>query len=128
MRFVVWIIAAILGLAALLFAVANRQQVALGFWPLPDQLELPLFLVVLLALVGGFVIGWIAEWFGAGRHRTRARRYAAETERLRQEVRRLETELREVREVASRDVPPPPVPTFGPSGTAPRTIAAGSRR
>jgi uncharacterized integral membrane protein len=47
------------------FAVSNRANVALGLWPLPAAVELPVYLVVLGGLVFGFIFGEFAAWVAA---------------------------------------------------------------
>ncbi|MGH7087347.1 MAG: lipopolysaccharide assembly protein LapA domain-containing protein [Stellaceae bacterium] len=80
MKLLYWIVAVALAAAAALFAVSNRQSVSVGFWPLPAR-ELPLYLVVLLALLAGFLLGEFVAWVNGGRtrrlSRERARRIAA---------------------------------------------------
>src|ERR1700746_1628361 len=56
------------------FAVSNREPVSLGFWPLPFLVDLPLYLLVLLLLLAGFVIGAAATGI-AGRHLRRELRH-----------------------------------------------------
>ncbi len=64
-----------------LFAVSNRASVSVTLWPLPVALAAPLYFVVLIALVGGFLVGGFVAWINAGRvrrtARARARRIAA---------------------------------------------------
>ncbi len=78
MRPVHWIVTAPAAVAAALFAVSNREHVSVGLWPLPDVLDAPLYLVVLLALVLGFLFG---ELVGVAHRRAhaapRARAHAA---------------------------------------------------
>jgi uncharacterized integral membrane protein len=67
----------VLALAAVvlvLFAVSNREAVAIELWPLPDRAELPLYLLVLGMLIVGFVFGQIVAWTGGWRWRREARR------------------------------------------------------
>jgi len=68
------------------FAVSNREPVSLGFWPLPFLVDLPLYLLVLLLLLAGFVTGAAAGWLG-GRHTRR------ELRRRRRRVEALERDL-----------------------------------
>ncbi len=73
-----------------LFAVANRGPVVLSLDPFAAQnpaiaFELPLFLVVFLALMSGVLVGGVADWLRQGRYRREARA-------RRSEVRRLEAE------------------------------------
>lgn len=80
MRLVYWIVAVLAAAAAVLFAVSNRQAVMVGFWPLPGR-ELPLYLIVLSAMLAGFLAGEFVAWVNGGRTRRlareRARRIAA---------------------------------------------------
>lgn len=68
----------ILGLAV---AVANRHDVAVSFDPFQGandaEIKAPLFLLLILALMCGVLIGGVAMWFTQGRHR-RALRHARE--------------------------------------------------
>ena len=68
------------------FAVSNREPVSLGFWPLPFLVDLPVYLLVLLLLLAGFVTGAAASWLG-GRHTRR------ELRRRRRRVEALERDL-----------------------------------
>ncbi len=44
------------------FAIANRQSVAVDFWPLPIFIEMPLALVLIVAAIGGFLIAALIHW------------------------------------------------------------------
>ena len=50
MRFLFWIVIAVVAVALALFAASNRTAVSLGLWPLSFAVELPLYLAVLAAL------------------------------------------------------------------------------
>lgn len=93
-------------LAVVLFAVSNRHVVALEFWPLPGSLEVPLYVVGLLTMVIGFLIGGVIAWLGAGESRQRAR--AAE-----RDARDLEARLADARVEVDK------VKALAPSATAP---------
>ncbi len=87
-----------IAILAIAFAVANRQVVSISFDPFSAGdpiavLAAPLFLLVFLLLACGVVIGGAASWLGQGRHRSAARRAAAEAEGARAENARLRTEL-----------------------------------
>ncbi len=88
-----------LALAFVLFAVANRQSVTLGFDPFSPEapalsLSLPLFAVVLISLMIGVAVGGCAAWLRQGKHRKVAKR-------RRQEIDRLETEIETARREAA---------------------------
>ncbi len=80
-RLVHWVVTVPVAVVAVLFAVSNRAGVTVSLWPLPGRLEAPLYLVVLLALVVGFLVGELVAWINGGRARraarARARRIAA---------------------------------------------------
>ena len=74
MRFLRWIALAFVAVLLILFAVSNRAIVSVGLWPLPDVVDLPLYLVVLGTLVVGFFAGDLVAWVGGWRWRREARR------------------------------------------------------
>lgn len=77
----------ILGLVAIvvvMFALANREPVALSLWPLAETVTLPIYMAVLGALVAGLVAGSAISWLPKHRLRRNARsaeRRAASLER-----------------------------------------------
>ncbi len=80
-----------LAIIIVIFAVSNRQTVAVSFDPF-DQIHpmlsvaLPLFALILALVVGGVILGGVATWLGQGRWRWRARHFEAEARALRGEV------------------------------------------
>lgn len=73
MRFLRVLFAALLLIILVVFAVSNRQGVAVSLEPLPFILDLPLyllvFLVFLVGLVAGAVLGRLNAWSAARRKR-----------------------------------------------------------
>lgn len=72
-----------LALAIAVFAVSNRASVALAFDPLGREppmfsASVPLYLVLLAALILGVIVGGIAAWSAQRKWRRRARRAAAD--------------------------------------------------
>ena len=55
------------------FAVANRHRVTLELWPLPLEVDIPVYIAVLGALAAGVAIGGSAQWLSDGKRRRRAR-------------------------------------------------------
>ncbi|CAA7611862.1 LapA family protein [Magnetospirillum sp. UT-4] len=80
MRVVARLLALPVAVVVVTFAVANRHDVRLDFWPLPWVLDLPVYLAVLGALAIGLAAGVLLAW--AGGHGARAR---ARTEKRRAE-------------------------------------------
>jgi putative membrane protein len=87
-------------IAIALFAVSNRQPVAIGFWPTDLDLVVPLSGAVLAVAAFAFLVGGILVWLTELRVRRRARRAEARVEVLEEEVRTLRARL-------PRGLPPP---------------------
>jgi lipopolysaccharide assembly protein A len=88
----------ILGLilaAIVVLALANRAPVTLNLLPdgmarvMPLQVQVPLFVVSLVSIVVGMVIGYLFEWLREHKHRKRASQNAREAAKLEREVDRL---------------------------------------
>lgn len=83
-----------IALVIVLFAVANRAPVRVSLDPFSRDLpmlsyELPLFVIVLVAIFVGVLIGGLASWIAQGKHRKAARRGRREVEALRSETQAL---------------------------------------
>ena len=86
MRLVHWIVTLPAAAVLVVFAVSNREPATVAFWPLPARLDAPLYLVVLLALLVGFLAGELVAWINAGRARRLARERARRIEALEREL------------------------------------------
>ena len=86
MRYFRWALTAVVALLLMIFAVANRGGITLNFWPLPVVLQAPIYLVVLIALLAGFLIGALVVWILAGRARRAARQRAHRIDELEREL------------------------------------------
>jgi uncharacterized integral membrane protein len=118
LRLIGWIIAAIVILAVCAFAVTNRALIDIDFWPLPYAATLPLFAVLLGAVIVGFVFGAIVAWWSGRRTRRKARERGWEIESLQRE---LEMAKRQSRSAAAAA----PQVAVTDSGEAPRLEASG---
>jgi lipopolysaccharide assembly protein A len=76
LKLVHWLVTLPAAALAVIFAVSNRDGVAVTFWPLPVRLEAPLYLVVLATFLAGFLIGELVAWINGGRARRLARERA----------------------------------------------------
>src|SRR5437764_1239194 len=81
-----------------LFAVANRAGVVISFDPFAADapafaLAAPLFVALLVVLVGGVIVGGIAAWLNQAKWRRRARRLARDLARARAETEDLQRRL-----------------------------------
>jgi uncharacterized integral membrane protein len=107
-KLLAWIVVAPLAIVVLLFAVANRRWIAVSLDPFSADapaysVELPLFLLVFIALIAGVIIGGTAVWFGKLQWRMAAHRAEKEVARLKAE--KVEADRRE-----SVDLVPPLLP------------------
>jgi lipopolysaccharide assembly protein A len=93
MRAVYWVVTLLAGTFLILFAVSNRQPVSLGLWPLPFLADLPLYLLVLLMLLAGFVIGAAAARIAGRRLRRELRRRRRRIEALERELAATQSQL-----------------------------------
>lgn len=71
MRVLSWLIGLPLAAVVVAFAVANRAPVVVVPWPLPFEIEMPVYLLALGALALGLLIGMVWGW-ARGRYGRRA--------------------------------------------------------
>ncbi len=93
--------------AIVLFAVANRAPVTVSLDPFAGEpplfaVAVPLFLLVLMVLILGVIVGGISAWMRQSRWRRRARRLSAELKAARAENETLR------RQLANATAAPPP--------------------
>lgn len=93
MKVVYWILTALVALVLVVFAISNREGVVVTFWPLPVVIGAPLYLVVLLALLVGFLVGELVAWVNGGRWRREARARGRRIEALERELNATQTQL-----------------------------------
>jgi len=93
------LLAVVVAVLVVLFAVSNRTPVVVEIWPFPYQLELGLYALILLAVFIGFLAGMITAWFtGAKRRR--------ELKALRKEARDLHASLARANALSGTKEPP----------------------
>jgi uncharacterized integral membrane protein len=90
-KFVAAVILIPLAIVIVAFAVANRQIVTVSLDPFSSEhpastLALPLFVLIIVLLTAGVVIGGVAAWLRHAKWRRVARRLEREVETLRGEV------------------------------------------
>ena len=86
MRFLFWVIVAVVAIVLAVFAVSNRGDASLGFWPLPSVVDVPLYLLILATFVFGFVAGRLFGFVAARGRRRELRRRARRIEALEREL------------------------------------------
>jgi len=85
-------------LAIVLFAVGNRGPVTVAFDPFAAEpamftFAMPLFLLLLLVLIAGVILGGVSAWMRQSRWRRRARRLSADLKVARAEAETLRRQL-----------------------------------
>jgi uncharacterized integral membrane protein len=96
-RFIRFLIVAVIAIVLIALCFANRQPVTVSFDPFatPDSAALfavaPLFAVVIVVAMLGVIAGAAATWVSQGRHRRAARRNRAEAQRWRTEAQTLKS-------------------------------------
>lgn len=110
-KLLAWIVVAPLAGIVLLFAVANRRWVTISLDPFSADapayaVELPMFLLIFIALIVGVIVGGMAVWFGKMHWRMAAHRAEKEVSRLKAE--KADAERRVVQQ--SPGVVPPLLP------------------
>ena len=92
-RVISWVIMLPITVVVALFTMENLQNVEIGLWPLDGKREVPLYLVVLLCILFGFIAGGVVAWISSSRRRRRTRELADRNARLQQQVEELRREL-----------------------------------
>ena len=101
MKRLTWILVLPLAAVAVIFAVMNRTPVAVDLWPLPWQIQAPVFLILLGSLAVGLLVGLLLALFTGGARRRRSRQYVQANERQAIEIRELRRQLADAKRAAS---------------------------
>ncbi|TPE50220.1 LapA family protein [Amaricoccus solimangrovi] len=97
MRTVKILLLALILLVIVVLSLANRELVTLNLLPegmatlMPVSVQVPLFLVSLLSILVGMILGYLLEWLREHKHRRRASEHAREAARLSREMHELRT-------------------------------------
>lgn len=76
MKHLSWIVTIPVTVVVVVFALANRHEAGLSFWPFPWSTNLPVYVIVLCCLLVGFLLGAGLAWLSGGPRRRRARQTA----------------------------------------------------
>jgi uncharacterized integral membrane protein len=95
------IVAFVMCLPLVLFALSNMEVVRLGLWPTDYGIDVPLSLAILIAMAIAFLLGALVVWMSELSQRRRAR-HAERTVRL------LEAQIEELKQrpTATMSLPP----------------------
>ncbi len=97
MRYIRYLVLAVLAVFLVTVSLANREPLTVRL--LPDELSrllgfnwevtLPVFFILLAAVVGGVLLGFVWEWLREHKHRATATSERKERQRLEQEVKKV---------------------------------------
>jgi uncharacterized integral membrane protein len=77
----------------ILFAVSNRETVSVALWPLPFLADVPLYLLCFLILLIGILIGLGIAWIASRRDRRELRARRRRIEALERELAATQSQL-----------------------------------
>ena len=126
MKFFYWLFALIIVIFTIDFVMTNETVLSFGSWFLPWRTELPVGLVVLLALAVGLLIGGLISWASGTGARRRARIAERRAEALQQELDALAQRADEAeREAATYALPKPDSESASAPAGSDATAASG---
>jgi len=96
-----WIVLLPLAAVIVVFSINNRTEVVLDLWPLGVMsAPVPVFAVMLVSIVAGFLAGGVAAWNSAGRTRRRARAEARRADQAERDLASAQTRINDLQAAA----------------------------
>ena len=95
----------VIAVVLILFAVSNRETVAVEFWPLPFLADVPLYLLCFLSLLIGTLIGVAIAWMAGHRTRRELRARRRRIDALERELTATQSQIGEHSEPAKTQLP-----------------------
>ena len=77
-----WIVSTIATITIIAFAVANRGNVSITWSPIHEQTELPVFLIGLVGMGFGFIVGGFMVWLNGSARRREMRKLKKTVKKL----------------------------------------------
>jgi uncharacterized integral membrane protein len=102
------LIAFMLAVLVVLFAVSNRDVVVVQIWPFALRIEAGLYAIILLAVLIGFIFGAVATWMGGRRKRAELRAAKKRLRDMEQSLAKQQADLVAARAKAELVQPPQP--------------------
>lgn len=103
MKLFSWLFIVLLGLAVIVLSIGNKDSVAFSLYPLPFELDLPLFVLILAGGFIGVLLGSLRTWIADGKARSASRAHKQEVLRLQAELDRLKKEQADQSDAISQD-------------------------
>ena len=95
----------VIAIFLILFAVSNRDTVSVAFWPLPFLVDMPLYLLCVLSLVIGTLIGVATGWMAGHGKRRELRSRRRRIEALERELTATQSQIRKHSEPPETQLP-----------------------
>jgi len=95
----------VIAIFLILFAVSNRDTVSVAFWPLPFLVDMPLYLLCVLSLVIGTLIGVATAWMAGHGKRRELRSRRRRIEALERELTATQSQIRKHPEPPETQLP-----------------------
>jgi uncharacterized integral membrane protein len=101
-RVVAWLIMVVVGVAVMLFALANSHKTKLSLQPIfqYETPDLPVYLFVIGAIFVGFVAGGTVAWISGTKARRRARAMGRHIDRLEKEGAEMQQKIDRLQDAA----------------------------
>lgn len=93
LRIVHWVLFLLIALIVVVFVVQNRHVVEVSLWPFPFMQQAPLFAVIVLCVLFGFLFGAFSAWLSGAGVRKRARDLARANQEKTHQISQLQKEL-----------------------------------
>ena len=103
MKYISWILGVLLAIVVVTFSVNNLGTIAVDLWPIDIVAQWPIYIVILIAILFGFLYGAAVMWLSGHGARRDARRQRGEARRL---TRELESFKRQPATPTEEAVPP----------------------
>lgn len=97
LRILHWVLFLLIALIIVVFVVQNRHVVEVSLWPFPFMQQAPLFAVIVLCVLFGFLFGVLSAWLSGAGARKRARDLARANQEKAHQISQLQKELAALR-------------------------------
>jgi len=92
-RIISWIVMIPFAIVVMIFSASNLDKVTVNLWPLPQEITVPMFTMILTVFIVGFLMGGIVAWLSAGKSRQAARQNRYRADKAERELRVLSNKL-----------------------------------
>jgi uncharacterized integral membrane protein len=109
-RIITWVVTAPITIVVVWFSASNLDSVTLHLWPLPFDLQLQIWLLTLIELLVGILLGALVAWIGDRRRRRDSRLLVKRIGELEQALAASELQAAELQRKLGEFRAPPAIP------------------